>query len=186
MNGRRLVVLGALWLVAALTRNVAATVETGAPAIASRDADSSLTPRTAVIRSAVLPGWGQYSNGRPVKAALFGGGTAAFIAVTWMKVTDLDEVSEKIDVTRRQLQLSVDGGEEKADLLRRLDGLEASHEDGAARRNSLILGIVATVTFGAIDAYIDAHLVGFGSEPPQFEVGPTGDGLYGLVSWKLD
>ena len=186
MNGRHLFALGALWLVAALTTHAAARVEMGAPAIASSAADSSLTPRTALMRSAVLPGWGQYSNGRPVKAALFGGGTAVLIAATWMKINDMDEVSDEIDITLRQLQLSIDRGEEETDLPQRLDELEPSHEDEAARRNSLILGIVATITFGAIDAYIDAHLVGFADEPPALEVGPTGDSLYARVIWKLD
>ena len=69
-------------------------------------ADSSLSPREALIRSAVLPGWGQYSNGHPLKAALFGTSTAAFVAATWSKVGDLSDTSDRIRSTRRELQLA--------------------------------------------------------------------------------
>jgi hypothetical protein len=43
-------------------------------------ARKALSPRDALLRSALLPGWGQVSTGHPVKAILFGGAAAGALA----------------------------------------------------------------------------------------------------------
>lgn len=151
-------------------------------------ADSSLSPREALIRSAMLPGWGQYSNGHPLKAALFGTSTAAFVAATWSKMGDLSDTSNRIRSTRRELQLAI--AAERSDvaaLQETLLTLEDSHQDDTARRNTYVLALFATATFAALDAYIDAHLLDFGETPTRLEMYPNAEGLlYGRVSWQLD
>ncbi len=151
-------------------------------------ADSSLSPRHALIRSAVLPGWGQYSNGHPVKAALFGASTAAFIAATWSKMGDLSDTSDRIRSTRRELQLAIAAERSDVAILQEtLVTLEDSHQDNAARRNTYVLALFVTMTFAAVDAYIDAHLLDFGETPTRLEMYPNAEGLlYGRVSWQLD
>ena len=150
-------------------------------------ADSSLNPRAALIRSALLPGWGQYSNGHPLKAALFGTSTTVFVAAAWSKMADLSDTADRIRLTRRELQLAIAAdGSDVAALRETLLTLEDSHQDDAARRNTYFLGLFATMTFAALDAYIDAHLVDFGETPTRFGMYPNGDGLYACVSWQLD
>ena len=93
---------------------------------------AKLTPRGALWRSALIPGWGQLRNGRYFKAVLFSGAAAAFAAAS---------ISET----------------------RNLGRVEASERQAAAgRRNTRLLLFMATATFSALDAYVDAHLADFG------------------------
>lgn len=154
---------------------------------ATTPADSSLTPRTAMMRSALLPGWGQFSNGRPVKATLFSASAVTFLAAASSKIGNLGDISDRIRLTERKLQAANDEGRSDVATLREaLLALEDEHEDEAARRNTYFLGLFATMTFSALDAYIDAHLVGFGETPTEFELRPDAGGIYGELSWKLD
>ena len=93
------------------------------------------TPRGALLRSAVLPGWGQVYNKRPLKGALFG--TAALTLLG-------SGIAENRSLGQAQTP--------------------DEHEHRADRRNTrfLFLGLVAT--FAALDAYVDAHLADFDVE----------------------
>ena len=93
------------------------------------------TPRGALLRSAVLPGWGQVYNKRPLKGALFG--TAALALLS-------SGIAENRSLGQAQTP--------------------DEHERRADRRNTrfLFLGLVAT--FAALDAYVDAHLADFDVE----------------------
>ena len=82
-----------------------------------------------MLRSATIPGWGQYSNGRPLKALLFGGAAAASLGSVIAEVRSLDRA-----VTPEE------------------------HQDRAARRNTRFLLVALTATLAAVDAYVDAHL----------------------------
>ena len=93
------------------------------------DSTNSLSPREAMLRSAVIPGWGQYSNRRPVKAFLFGTTAAVALGAVISEIRALDRAATP-----------------------------AEHQDRAARRNSRFLIFAATATFAAVDAYVDAHL----------------------------
>ena len=91
-----------------------------------------LNPRGALWRSALVPGWGQLRNGRHLKAVLFSAAAAGFAGAG---------ISET----------------------RNLNRAEASERQAAAgRRNTRLLLLIATATFSALDAYVDAHLADFG------------------------
>ena len=89
----------------------------------------------ALLRSAVLPGWGQFYNGRPVKGLLFGAASATALT--------------SVVVEHRRIR-SAPTPEE--------------HQDRTARRNSRLLYFALSVALAAIDAYVDAHLADFGTE----------------------
>ena len=90
------------------------------------------TPKGALWRSALIPGWGQLRNGRYFKAVLFSAAAAGFAGAS---------ISET----------------------RNLDRAEAPERQAAAgRRNTRLLLFIATATFSALDAYVDAHLADFG------------------------
>ena len=119
----------------------------GQPACATEvEADSTLTDSLpsahgALLRSAVLPGWGQFYNGRPVKGLLFGAASAtAFTSIV---------------IEHRRIR-SAPTPEE--------------HQDRTARRNSRLLYFALSVALAAIDAYVDAHLADFGAVPSGFSV----------------
>lgn len=105
------------------------------------DSSARLTPRGALWRSALIPGWGQLSMGHPFKAALFFGvGTAWLSAAT----------SEGLRV-----------GDATTALQR---------QDRAARRNTRVLYYVLTATLAGIDAYVDAHLEDFDIDTGPLDV----------------
>ena len=139
-----------------------------------------------MIRSAMVPGWGQYSNGHPLKATLFSASAVTFLAAAWSKIGDLGDTSDRIELAERKLQAAIAEGRSDIGLREALLALESEHEDDAARRNTYFLGLFATMTFSALDAYIDAHLVDFGETPTRFEMRPRADGIYGQLSWVFD
>ena len=116
----------------------------GRPACATEvEADSTRTVPSAatlpsahgaLLRSAVLPGWGQFYNGRPIKGLFFGAASATALTATV--------------VGHRRIR-SAPTPEE--------------HQDRTARRNSRLLYFALSVALAAIDAYVDAHLADFGA-----------------------
>ena len=157
-----------------------------APASAgSACVDSAVTPRSALLRSALLPGWGQYSNDRPARAILFGASAGAFLAGGVLKVRDLDRIGDRARLARDELRRATDeGGSSDITALRlAVEELEGAHEDGAARRNTYFLGLFATITFAALEAFVDAHLSSVG-ERPRIDILPGADGLSARLTWK--
>ena len=129
----------------------------GRPACATEaEADSTRTERPdlstgaatlpsahgALLRSAVLPGWGQFYNGRPVKGLLFGAASATALT--------------SVAVEHRRIS-SAPTPEE--------------HQDRTARRNSRLLYFALSVALAAIDAYVDAHLADFGAVRSGLSIG---------------
>ena len=88
----------------------------------------------ALLRSAVLPGWGQFYNGRPVKGLFFGAASAAALTATVVEHRRISSAPTP-----------------------------EAHQDRTARRNSRLLYFALSVALAAIDAYVDAHLADFGT-----------------------
>ena len=117
----------------------------GRPACATEtEADSTRTVPSAAIlpsahgallRSAVLPGWGQFYNGRPVKGLFFGAASATALTL--------------VVVEHRRIRFAP---------------TPEKHQNRTARRNSRLLYFALSVALAAIDAYVDAHLADFGAE----------------------
>jgi hypothetical protein len=125
--------------------------------------DPLVRPRTALIRSALVPGWGQYSNDRPVKAALFGATAVGFLAAVLVERNNLSRTSDDIRTARNSLAdlVAVGGGDSQ--LQNQITQLEGKFEDQSARQNTRLLYLFATATLAGVDAYVDAHLADFGS-----------------------
>ncbi len=105
----------------------------GADSSTTARADS-LQPGAALLRSALLPGWGQLYNGKPYKALFFASTSAAFFSLAAAEHAALNN-------TRNAQE----------------------HEDRIARRNTRILFFAISATLAGIDAYVDAHLADFGN-----------------------
>lgn len=112
------------------------------------------TPRSVLLRSAVLPGWGQYRNQRPFKALLFGTAAAGFLGAAVVEARSLSQATTPEE-----------------------------HQDRAARRNTRFLLLIATSTFAALDAYVDAHLADLEIEP-AVEIEPGRANLRLTIPWE--
>ncbi len=112
--------------------------ERGGPTVAEVDSVTGLSPRGALLRSALIPGWGQLSQGHPWKAMLFSGA-----GIGWLSAALADAASV---------------GASAATV----------RQDRAARRNTRVLFYVITATLAGLDAYVDAHLDDFHLEADPF------------------
>ncbi len=102
-----------------------------------------MNPTGALLRSAVLPGWGQFYNDKPIKGLLFG--SVELGLLSWLIVEHL--------------------AAEDA----RHSGDEHAYEAHSQRRLDLIWYTSAAWLFGMLDAYVDAYLYSFESENEEFE-----------------
>lgn len=114
----------------------------GVPSVETRS--DSLVPRAALLRSAILPGWGQHYNGKPYKALFFAGASATLFSMAAAEQRALDDARSPQE-----------------------------HEDRIARRNTRILFFALSATLASIDAYVDAHLAHF-ADRWDVHAGPDG------------
>ena len=103
----------------------------------------SRNPRTALLRSAVLPGWGQFYNDEPLKGIIFG--TLELGLLSWL-------IAEHF-------------ASEEA----RINNDDAAYQIHRQRRLDLIWYTSAAWLFGMLDAYVDAYLFSFSTENEVFE-----------------
>jgi hypothetical protein len=100
-------------------------------------------------RSALFPAWGQLTNGKNEKAAIL------FAVQTYLYTRILVETRRGHEYERLALS-TVD-----PDVAWRA---ELTAEDSFQRRRNLIFWVILTAFYGAIDAYVDAHLGDFERE----------------------
>jgi hypothetical protein len=118
-------------------------------------------PRQIMLRSAVVPGWGQWANGRHVKAVLFAAGEGYLLwrAVDW---------GRQEQAKWRQVLAETDPAERAR--------LERRHRTLGAHRRDFTWWSVFAGLLSVGDAYVDAQLGNFDAEfKPQDTTGPGGD-----------
>ena len=122
----------------------------GGPARAqTEEGPAGPSPFNRALRSAVFPGWGQLSNGRTFK-------TVGIFGVETYLLTRILMQTRRGAANNRQSELLRSMGDEAgADQQRSL--AEHHYE---TRRDLIFWGILAAF-YGAMDAYIDAHLGNF-------------------------
>jgi len=125
-----------------------------APA-AAQPAEPELRPSATnrAVRSMVFPAWGQMTNGRPVKAAVL------FSVQTWIWTRVIKESRAAHESEQRVFRLQEDGASALEITL-----AEASADEHAARRRDMLFWALFSGLYGALDAYVDAHLVDFDEE----------------------
>jgi hypothetical protein len=107
-------------------------------------------PYRVMFRSAVLPGWGQMYNGKPLKAALVVAGEGFLVYKA------LDELSKENDAVERLGQLAPGD-----------PGYEEAVDDREKHYNLKVNYIWWTVVVHLLqmaDAYVDAHLRDFSAD----------------------
>ena len=109
-------------------------------------------PTWIMARSAVVPGWGQFKNGRPLKAGLAIGLEGAIgykLVDAWKDVTAASEREDD----------ALAHGDEAAAAAARAD-----YEDAYNRRATAAWFLLGAVALSMVDAYVDAHLIQFDAD----------------------
>ena len=140
--GTGMFMLGALCVVPAAASGDSVRVDSARVALPS--------PMGALLRSLVLPGWGQWYAGAYWKAPVFLAGNALCAVLT---VTNQRRYAE----LQRQIADASAGGADALELFR----LRALRDAYAQRRDLALAGWVAAYLLAAVDAYVSAHLAGF-------------------------
>jgi hypothetical protein len=149
------------------------------------------SPRGAVLRAFALPGWGQFYTGHPIRGFLYGGAEVAFATLGVLRqseVLDLrDEIFQaKLDFVAADQELHPDSAYSKEDTLElydRFEGtvegltLEAELNDKQKSREDFFTYAIFSVLFGAIDAFVSAHLEPF--DKAKLGVTPS-------AGWRID
>ena len=149
-------------------------LDTDPPYVESVDiaADSSRTPRGALRRSLLVPGWGQVYVGQPVKAPVAVaavGGSVAYFVIAQRRTTRLRRAALYagcLDVPDRDVcdtdldallpaYLASDGETVGA------AGLRSRRDDARGSRDIAFVVAGAVYTLQVLDAYISAHLLDF-------------------------
>jgi hypothetical protein len=115
--------------------------------------DTGPSPFNRAVRSAVVPAWGQLTNGREVKAGIL----FSVEAYVWTRVVIHSRRGREWE--DRADALEADGAPAAEVALAR----RQAEEQFGTRRDMLFWAFVGSF-YGAIDAYIDAHLVDFEKE----------------------
>ncbi len=103
-------------------------------------------PTVAMFKSMAIPGWGQYGNGRRIKAAVYLG------LDVWMIASALHYRKKAGDL--RDLY-------DNAENLRLRNDYHAMYKNRKDQRNQFTWYAVIVTFVAMFDAYVDAHLSGF-------------------------
>ena len=118
-----------------------------------------VSPRSALLMSMVLPGWGQTAAGHPVKGALSFAAAAGLLGSVFIEGRRADLALERAGAATSNTEYLYHYGQ---------------YSDHFNRREDRIWWAVFFWLYAMIDAYVDAHLIGFDEE---FEGEPSGTTL---------
>jgi hypothetical protein len=126
-----------------------------APSSVRADSTGTIRPGAAMLRSALLPGWGQLSTGHLFKAAWVAAAGATFVTLTVRadnRVSDLaDRRGSVLDPVARS-------------------ALEADIEAWRVERRRWLVWSATLWIYAVVDAYVDARLHDFDAEEPRFQL----------------
>jgi hypothetical protein len=128
-------------------------------------------PRVVMLRSLIVPGWGQWHNHAPLKAVAVAGGEGALIARIFSDKHRMDELLAASDAAKA-------AGDEDA-YTRAVNG----YNDHLTSYISGQWFVAAVLTYSLIDAYVDAHFRTFQTDfrtdpalpPGESPTGPSSD-----------
>lgn len=133
-------------------------------------------PRYVMLRSALIPGWGQLYNGSWFKAIGVAAGEIAFVVGIYNDEQELDRLSKEADA-------AFAAGDEEAYFA--ASTAYNSRLDQSTRRKWLFGGLLA---YALADAYVDAHFTNFNVEFDPPRTGSGGKKSFGArlrVGWSF-
>ncbi len=134
------------------------------PALAQEKAPKGPNPTGALLRSAFVPGWGQFYNRKYIKGSIIALGESYLIFGiydNWRVANDYEK--------------NFKGATDVAVKAREFD----KFQNALDRRNLRMWILAAAAFYSMFDAYVDAHLATFNQRDKSYEVflSPKDDGL---------
>lgn len=120
-------------------------------------------PTMVLLRSAIVPGWGQFYNKQYIKATIFAGGE-------WYLIYGIAQDWKQTDHYSKTFKSATDLGIKGTEF-----HLYTKYRD---RRNLKMWIMAATMFYSMFDAYVDAQLSDFNQTDKAYEtfIAPTSDG----------
>ena len=126
------------------------------------------SPRGALFRSTILPGWGQLATGHPVKAVVMVAG------VSGLGIRAAVESRDANAATRR-----ANGAASETEY----DHFVAQRDEHLNARDNAVTWLILLWSYNMVDAYVEGHFVGFdGLELRIFGAAPLVPAALPLVS----
>jgi len=106
-------------------------------------------PYSALVRSAVVPGWGQFKIRQPVQGSIFFLGAAGLLAGYWVAHSDFREIYDNGYIPAAEAH-----GADSPEAL----AFYATSNERFKVSQALLFTALGVWGFGLIDAYIDANI----------------------------
>jgi len=124
--------------------------------------DSTLSPQKALLKSAVIPGWGQLYVGKPFKALLYVTAEGYHL----YRMIQYHQINNHIEKTQQIVGMTVWQGmtlAEKKTAVENETGYDLQLRPSRVKekRNKYAWWCVGIYIMGMLDAYVDAHLINF-------------------------
>jgi hypothetical protein len=119
-------------------------------------------PRFVMMRSLLVPGWGQFHNRAYVKAAAVAGGEVWLLSALSSANHDLDQLQAQVDAARASGDLAAEAVATQA------------YNDKLDHFVSLQWLLGGVVVYALLDAYVDAHFRNFAVEFRKDSAPPGG------------
>jgi|GEM_PF-1618685 hypothetical protein len=148
------------------------TISVNEPISPSTDKTKKPWPTGALLRSAVVPGWGQVYNKQYIKAVIYGGTEIALAYTTAHYWKQMDKHQQNfMNSTNKTYQVQ-----------------EFYNYQNSRDNRNLFLWLTGLTFFVSIfDAYVDAHFADFDQQDKAFEANlfPKNNGFYLSLSYNL-
>jgi hypothetical protein len=161
-----------IFLVAGLLIILKSNLQSASPA----DTLMKISPKGAFIRSAIIPGWGQVYNKKPVKGLVLLSAEGYFLYNFFYYNRIYDYVKTTKETLGVETWVGLTEEEKKAQVLA-VTGYELTLNSWRPRekRNKYGWWCLGTYIFCLLDAVVDAHLINF--PKGEIELGSTEIGL---------
>ena len=153
--------LAGLILLVSLPVGEAVAWQSGGDTVAVRadtaavDTSRRVVPGSALLRSAVIPGWGQFYTKHPLKGGLMMAAQGTFIGMALRADGRVKDLTVERQAATDQAVLGV---------------FEGDIEWWRGERRRWILWAFGLWLYSMADAFVDAHLFNFDEIEPQFEI----------------
>ncbi len=153
---------------------------------ATPDSTRMIVPKSALIRSAIVPGWGQLYVHKPVKAAIYFS-LESYHLYNFFKYND---IYQYVKETKNSLGVEAWNAlseNEKKEQIKAITGYNLTLDSGRPRdmRNKYAWWCAGFYIAGMLDALVDAHLYYFPGDNIELMVNPETTGVGISFSWNI-